>query len=72
MIAYQSNIGLPATSNVNVTPGATEQNFGIVALAPHPVVDDMKITLFLGDGDVSSLGGVAHFVVDVVGYFFKP
>jgi hypothetical protein len=72
MVAYQANIGLPPTSNVNLTPGATEQNFGIVALAPHPWVDDMQIHLFLADDDMPSIYGVAHAVIDVVGYFFKP
>ena len=72
MVAYAANIGLPPTSNVNVEPGATEQNFGIVALAPHSWVQDMKVHLFLADGDVPSLYGVSHLVVDVVGFFFKP
>jgi hypothetical protein len=77
MVAYQANLSLPATSNVNVTPGTTEQNFAIVALAPPPSTylpsppPDMKVSLFLLDGDVPSLGGQAHLVIDVVGYF-KP
>ena len=71
MVAYAANIGLPPTSNVNFVPGATEQNFGIVALAPHSWVHDMQIHLFLADDDVSSLNGVAHAVIDIVG-FFKP
>jgi hypothetical protein len=73
MVAFASNIVLPPTSNVNVTPGEAEQNFAIVGLAPDPWYDDMRVHLVLGNnGDTSSLGGVAHLVIDVVGYFFKP
>jgi hypothetical protein len=72
MVAFASNISLPPTSNVNVTPGEAEQDFAIVALAPDPWYEDMRVHLVLGnDGDVSSLGGAAHLVIDIVG-FFKP
>jgi hypothetical protein len=75
LVAYQANISLPATSNVNATPGTTEQNFAIVALAPPspyvPAPPDMRVHLFLLDGDAPSLGGQCHLVIDVVGYF-KP